>query len=250
MDPEFWSSYDGFSLRHLEEWDALLPEFRRILVRGVDSQTLLANKGISATVVGDPALLFAREKTYKLPKKRILGINIGHCRNILWGNNEEEVFRIVAEAATNLIKYGWKIRLFCIHNEDLESIVRLQQHLGLSINHIIQEYENQERYIEHIEVCDVFLGLKLHSVVFPFCRGVPSIMVEYRPKCRDFMKTLGAEERCLRCDQITPQILIEHVYNAYENAVYLQEEQIYNSNIFANKLMQEFVVISRDLQQL
>jgi hypothetical protein len=64
------------------------------------------------------------------------------------------------------------------------------------------------------------------------------------------MKTLGAEERCLRCDQITPQILIEHVYNAYENAVYLQEEQIYNSNIFANKLMQEFVVISRDLQQL
>ena len=43
--------------------------------------------------------------------------------------------------------------------------------------------------------------MKLHSVVLANCSYVPSVMLEYRPKCSDYMSSVGQEKYNIRTDQ-------------------------------------------------
>jgi polysaccharide pyruvyl transferase WcaK-like protein len=47
-----------------------------------------------------------------------------------------------------------------------------------------------------------FVGIKLHAVALAMCTNVPSLMIEYRPKCREFATTLGVERFCVRSDSL------------------------------------------------
>jgi polysaccharide pyruvyl transferase WcaK-like protein len=62
-------------------------------------------------------------------------------------------------------------------------------------------------------VCEqtVFVGFKLHAVVLAYCARVPALMIEYRPKCRDFMESIGADEFVVRADQQTTELLLAKV---------------------------------------
>jgi len=48
----------------------------------------------------------------------------------------------------------------------------------------------------------VFIGLKLHSVILATCAFVPSIMLEYQPKCLDYMLSINQRENCYRTDKL------------------------------------------------
>jgi hypothetical protein len=249
QNPDFWGRYNKTKLDEEKEWDFLLTNFQRVLVRGVITQSLLADKGIASTVIGDPVLTFARNDIFPLQGSKIIGLNIGSCKNILWGNSEEKVFQVIEKSVMKLVNYGWKIQLFCVHKEDLGITIDFRDRLGDAVTGVVCEYQDPKKYIDSVESCAVFLGLKLHSVVIPFCRGVPSIMMEYRPKCRDFMKTVKAEEQCLRCDKMTPQQLIDQVYFLYENGERIQKKQLSISNKFKAKIFNEMAIVLSDINE-
>jgi polysaccharide pyruvyl transferase WcaK-like protein len=48
----------------------------------------------------------------------------------------------------------------------------------------------------------VFVGIKLHAVALAMCSNVPSLMIEYRPKCREFATTMGVQDFCVRSDAL------------------------------------------------
>jgi polysaccharide pyruvyl transferase WcaK-like protein len=73
--------------------------------------------------------------------------------------------------------------------------------------------------------------------------------MEYRPKCRDFMKTVKAEEQCLRCDKMTPQQLIDQVYFLYENGERIQKKQLSISNKFKAKIFNEMAIVLADINK-
>jgi len=54
---------------------------------------------------------------------------------------------------------------------------------------------------------NAFVGIKLHSVILSMCAGVPSIMIEYAPKCRDFMASVDLEDFCLDVDSVDAEVL-------------------------------------------
>ena len=49
----------------------------------------------------------------------------------------------------------------------------------------------------------LFVGIKLHAVALAMCANVPALMVEYRPKCLEFMNTMGMGRFVVRSDAIT-----------------------------------------------
>ena len=51
----------------------------------------------------------------------------------------------------------------------------------------------------------MFLGQKLHATVLACVNRVPSVMIEYRPKCRDFMASLDLERYVIRTDEFRAQ---------------------------------------------
>lgn len=66
-------------------------------------------------------------------------------------------------------------------------------------------FDTYEDYAAATRECEVFVGQKLHSTVIACMNGIPSVMIEYRPKCRDFMASLGLERHVIRTDEFTAQ---------------------------------------------
>ena len=53
--------------------------------------------------------------------------------------------------------------------------------------------------------------MKLHSVVLASAVHVPSLMLEYQPKCADFQASIGRSDRTFRTDRLNADELVEHV---------------------------------------
>lgn len=72
-------------------------------------------------------------------------------------------------------------------------------------------------YLDSIRECDVFVGEKLHSVVLASAVFVPSIMLEYRPKCLDFQLSLGRGEYNIRIDKLEAADLVDRLEQLSRN---------------------------------
>src|SRR5205085_3462854 len=76
------------------------------------------------------------------------------------------------------------------------------------IHHI---YESGDEYLQRVREMTMFLGVKLHSVILAMCAGVPSVMIEYAPKCRDFMCSMGVDRHSLHITDATTDALQAHI---------------------------------------
>lgn len=200
--PEFWSSQLGWK-DTLKEWKAILGKCRYIGVRGPLSAQLLADAGLGGVeVIGDPALAFAvnsppDDGSY-IPDS--LGLNISQADGRLWGT-EDHVLREYISLAKTAKKAGWRVKWFVVYPPDLE-ITRKAAELSGTSDEIHKIYTDVGEYLELVRTLSTFVGMKLHATALACCAYVPSVMLEYRPKCRDFMQSIGQDEVTLRTDTV------------------------------------------------
>lgn len=205
-NPEFWGrrNYDNA----LSEWAELLKDFSFVGVRGPISASLLQREGLeNVAIVGDSALVFARNRPRVRFQDNLLGLNIGASGGNVWGN-EDDIIEKTTLLCRRLVAKGWKVLFLCVWPLDHQSAVKVAQLAGIRQPDIQLITDDVERACDLCESCTVFVGMKLHSVVTAVCSGVPSIMIEYRPKCRDFMASLDLEAYNVRSDSLDPDLLV------------------------------------------
>jgi polysaccharide pyruvyl transferase WcaK-like protein len=76
---------------------------------------------------------------------------------------------------------------------------------------IYRVYHNPSKFLDLIKQVTVFVGMKLHSVILATCAFVPSIMVEYQTKCRDYMMAVDQQQFCVRPDALNASQLWEKI---------------------------------------
>jgi polysaccharide pyruvyl transferase WcaK-like protein len=209
--PEFWSSQPGWK-DTLKEWKPILEKCSYLGVRGPRSAQLLADAGLKdVEVIGDPALVFARdqspEKDSYIPDS--IGLNIGRAGGCIWGN-EDLVLDQYVRLARLAKKAGWLVRWFVVYPPDL-SITEKAAELSGTGNEICRTYTDVGQYLELVRPLSTFVGMKLHAAVLAACAYVPSVMLEYRPKCRDFMQSIGQDEATIRTDNFQAEEVWEIV---------------------------------------
>ena len=210
---------------HLDCWLACLRRFQFVAVRGVESQRILHEHGFDNTeVIGDPALHFARPRILPKQRQKRIGINLSQY-SYFWNNSQAQVTAACIELIRTLLNDQWTITLFSTIPEDRllsEGICRnshsdrIHLHTGMFDPH---------SWLDAVEDLDVFLGVKLHSVVTAFCTYTPAIMVGYQPKCLDFMRTIGMERLHIRSDLVSGPHLVDAVLSLYDNIDSVQREQ-------------------------
>lgn len=193
----------------LPRWAETLRRFHRIAVRGPRSRELLEDLGLEAYVVGDTALLLADDEPTDRVEEGLLGLNVGIARSI-WGNDPEGVLDEVVLFAREMVLRGWRIRLVPVWPRDLPYVEEAAQRIGPAAE-ILRGYLDLETALAALRRCHVFVGLKLHSVVLASAVYVPSIMLDYQPKCTEFQASVGREEYTVRTDRVSAPELVEKV---------------------------------------
>lgn len=237
-NPIYWNEIKP----SLKRWAKALDSFDFVGVRGQRSYDILREYGVAANVniIGDPALLFCEDSITAKKKNKVLGLNIGKTgfndMGELWGHNEPQFIETMVHITNTLIQKGWEIKLFPVWEKDIPLVEAFAQRLSKT-PYILRNFMSREQFMAELHDVDVFVGEKLHSVILACCTYTPSIMLEYRPKCLDFMESVNLGHNTIRTDCVTEKNLIDLIEKCYAQ---LEEEQnaLYsNVNRFKNTLI-------------
>jgi Polysaccharide pyruvyl transferase len=207
LDPAFPDRAPGSAERELERWRPLLARLERVSVRGPRSLELLERLGVEARLVGDPALLLSPPVAVAARETPILGLNVGFARNT-WGGDPARLLDSVAAVAGRWRAQGGRVELYPMWASDLPLIRAAADRIPGPVS-IVDDFDDVTALLARIARCHVFVGMKLHSVVLAAAAGVPGVMIEYHPKCRDFQASIGRERYSLRTDELDSEHLGE-----------------------------------------
>ncbi len=227
-DPAFWSNITWWK-DSLPYWKKILENCSYVGVRGPISAQLLKDIGLkNVDIVGDPVLAFAYEKPDNIFNRKTLGLNIGKTwgsdkyRQLLWGS-EQDLYKKILNLAMTAKKENWKVHWFVVTPADYEVTLKIAAESDTS-EFIYPIYENYCNYLELVSKMSVFVGMKLHAVALAVCAYVPSIMLEYRPKCKDFMMSINQENANYRTDTFD----FEEIW---QNIVFFDKNRINESQL-------------------
>jgi len=231
-----YPNLEGKRKEELEkEWKNCLESFSSIGVRGPLSKEILISSGLkSVEVVGDPALLLADDRVQPKKKEKNLGINIGLTDHNLWGS-EENVLDFAAEFSNHMIQKGWRITFIPFSSRDLGYIQEAVKRINHPVS-IFGQYTSLNETMRFLRGCDIFIGEKLHSVILAVGAHTPSIMMEYRSKCYDFMASVGMEEFNVRTDQLSLDRMESLVNVLYQKIDEVQNKLAENTKKYKDRL--------------
>lgn len=204
-NPYFWEII-GSGSGNYEQWIECLRRCESVSVRGPLSKKILEEKKFSADVIGDPALSLGKNKIIRKSGGKLLGICIGTGYGKLWGN-ENNISEFIVKFAQIIINRGWQVQFLSVQPDDDKYSQETIRKIGKNVS-IIYGYKSIDMTMDFLEKCDVFIGQKLHSVILAMCSYTPSIMLEYRPKCLDFMLSVGLEKFNMRTDSLDLELLL------------------------------------------
>jgi hypothetical protein len=220
----------------IEGWVECLKMFPFVSVRGNASKRILAEHGLNEVeVVGDPAIFYAYAKIHPKPRKKRIGINVLTTQNF-WSGSRDGARDEMLQLIKVLNKDNWEVVLFPTCDEDLDFTAYVREQSGLKKIEVFSRYLDVEAYLTGIKEMDVFVGMRLHSVVAACCVYTPAIMVSYQPKGLDFMETIGLEKFHLRSDQFSADDLMARIESLYENLDEVQQEQYEKCDLMKKRL--------------
>lgn len=204
-DPSYRVGRRSGIVEELEAWRGLLEDFAYVGVRGPLSQAALSELGIAAEVVGDPAL--ALRPPTRTPVEGLLGLNVGTVDD-QWGLDPEGFRRQIKELARGLLADGWQVLLVPTFTGDMGFQHALAAELGDGVQ-VAGPALGVRETLEQLARCELVIAHKLHAAVLAAAAGVPSIALEYRPKCRDFQESVGRGAYVMRTDELQPEVIRE-----------------------------------------
>jgi polysaccharide pyruvyl transferase WcaK-like protein len=117
-----------------------------------------------------------------------------------------------------------QVELLPVWSKDLDSCRQLARILGLPQSTVSAPLTTHDRFLRKVETFDLLIAVKLHAAVLASAANVPSVILEYQPKCLDFAASIGWERFTIRTSQVTPARLIEKAALLLEQLAPAREE--------------------------
>jgi hypothetical protein len=188
-------------------WRPLLAGFDRIRVRGPLSRDTVESMGLEAVEVGDPALALPDQSRPDVPRRTggpsRIGVNFG-VTDDLWGGDHAAFRSVLVRGVRELVAAGHEVVLLATTTADRAHLARVQRECaGFGAPVHGPNAVTLAALDEAIRDCTLVVGEKLHALVLAARLGVPTLALEYRPKCRDFQLSIGRGEHVVRTSELT-----------------------------------------------
>lgn len=237
---EFWQQFEDRRDRS-NDWRDYLNSCLFVGVRGPDSLRYMQQLGVQkAVVTGDPVLYLGRDTIVKKNQRKRIGLNFGNTKSKLWGKSDQRVEDEMAALIRILLEKNWEVSFFNVYVDDTKTYYNFVERNGLNgkIRFFDASNCSMATALAYFDTVDVFVGEKLHASVFAACTYTPFVMLEYRPKCLDFMRSITYEKYNIRTDKISADEIycaVEELYQTSEDVqIYLQEKVLHHKNLLVS----------------
>lgn len=224
---------------------SILNRVDHIILRQVGSRELLRQIGVTrppVTIGADPALTnkpVTQEESRKIIRElgikgdRIIGVNIhGYMDRFVETKKDKiskkEFVQTMSEFCDSMVEtYGVRI-IFIIttarYDEDLTFKVRNAMHYYDSTVVMSNKSYSHAQIMGVLGQLNLFVGMRLHSIILAAAMCTPVIGINYLPKVKDFMQRIGQETHCIEFKDFKNQILIQSVDKVWDKKEIIQED--------------------------
>jgi len=207
----------------VEAWATILNKCSYISVRGPLSKTIIVNDWHVTTpieILYDPALHFKQTKAQK-SRKKIIGVNFCNIVSRIYGLDQKKVDVFAKNMVQKFLDNDWKVILFPTTDSDMGYMRNvLGDEIFKSVKHA--DFKNIDKSLRFFDTIDIFLGMRLHSIIFSALKSTPFYAIEYEQKTSDFLQSIGLNNHQVRTDELNVDKVFSEVNFVYTN---LEEEQ-------------------------
>lgn len=192
---------------------ALMEQVNNLGVRGPLTDHFLKNFGLknpNLQIIGDPALTFApptddyimnKYLTHIPQKTKVIAINWGTFKNIIYGYDEKGLLLQLIEASRYLIQRGYHLVIYPMYINDIQPC---QEFYSLFENTtkvtLIPELCSATQIYHFLRKTFFTINLRLHSNVLSAAAEIPFISLAYHSKCIDFALSVDFLENTIYTD--------------------------------------------------
>ncbi len=239
----------GFST-DVPGWKAILNKCSFISVRGNISKAILQEDWRIApeiNILHDPAIFFKRNTLKKKRKQKRIGINFCNIIGRVYGLNQSSIELFANSLVVKLITEGWEVFLYPTAKSDIGYMKKIFGAEIISKIEIYNDFEDIEMSLSFLEGLDVFVGQRLHSVIFSAITYTPFHAIEYESKTSDFLNSLGLKNVTSRTDELEVNQVMDKINSLFTNLeenqkkLYQLVNEAHNEQVFVTqKLLNQF----------
>ena len=206
-DPDYWGITEP-----VDQWIDFLDSCAYVGVRGPRSEAILRDWGYEGglEVLGDPGLSIAIPATAGSDDGLVV-VSPAFTGGELFGESDEAVFATIGSFVESIRAAGRRAAYLSCYPGDDRFIMEIMRRSNSSDAEYVAAYADHAAGISLVARADVVVAERLHAAVVAAATGTPFVALEYRPKLRDFARSVGQESVTIRTDELTPPRLQELV---------------------------------------
>lgn len=197
--PEYWGQTES-----AEDWAQFLATCGYVGVRGPDSVQRLRTFGYGGPLEmsGDLALaLPPPEGVERVPGRLVIAPV--HTGGKLHGGDDMAVLDTLGDLVGAAVAEGREVHLMSCHPNDDRWCFTLMRRAGHPDLPFLAGYDDLDATMAVLASADAVVAERLHAGVLAAVAGTPFVPVEYRPKARDFARSVEGDDVLLRTDELT-----------------------------------------------
>ncbi len=167
-------------------------------------------------ILGDPGLSVSPADPVSRDESLVV-ISPAFTNGELWGESDERVFSAMGDFVTSLRREGRKVAYLSCYPGDDRFIMGIMRSSGSVDAEYVAAYADHEAGVGLLARAGVVVAERLHAAVVAAAVGTPFVGVEYRPKIRDFARSVDQQDLVIRSDEITAAKLAELVEQASDH---------------------------------
>lgn len=196
--PSYWGVTEPMG-----EWFAYLDHSIHSSLRGPDSVANLRELGYDRDlpIIGDPAFSLTPSATAPTHDGRVVVCPVwtdGNCH----GGDDAAVFAALARTIRRLRTAGREVVLMSAFPLDDRWCIELMRQAGAPDLPYVAGYDDVDDAVDVLAGADLVVGERLHAAILAASAGTAFVAIEYRPKVRDFARSVDQEDAVVRTDEM------------------------------------------------
>lgn len=202
-DPDYWGVTEP-----VDQWLDFLDSCMYVGVRGPRSEAILREWGYEGDleIMGDPGLV-VRSANPVMRDDGLVVVSPARTDGELWGESDEDVFGAIGRLVESLRSDGREIAYLSCYPGDDRFIMEIMRASGSIDAEYVAAYADHEAGLELLARAGVVVAERLHAAVVAAAAGTPFVAIEYRPKIRDFTRSVDQEGLTIRSDELSAKRL-------------------------------------------